>query len=201
MYSAMKYTKKSTVINNSKGFTVIELMIATTIFSVVLLVCTFGLIQIGRTYYKGTALVRTQNVTRAAFEDISQAIQYGESIPNRNAPLTSPNNSVCIGNRLYTYYMNTVPVNDTTGLIVQQVDSSCAPIPGTRPRQLLGKNMRLTQFLINKVAGSDYVYAVIIKVNYGDPALSPGPDNNCLSGNGSQFCATSELNTTVRRRL
>ena len=64
---------KSTL--DQSGFTLLELMIATTIFSVILLLCTVGLIQIGKTYYKGSAIVRTQNVARDITDNITQAIQ------------------------------------------------------------------------------------------------------------------------------
>src|SRR3990172_9120101 len=63
------------------GFTIVELMIATTIFSVILLIVTFGMLQIGRTYYKGITLTKTQNAARSIIDTISQDIQFsGEGV-------------------------------------------------------------------------------------------------------------------------
>lgn len=73
--------KKTVVRSNEKGFTLLELMIATTIFSVILLLLTFGLLNIGKNYFKGKNSARTQEVARRVMDDISQAIRYGERSP------------------------------------------------------------------------------------------------------------------------
>lgn len=64
---------------NQKGFTIIELIIATTVFSVVLLLCTFGLMQIGNVYYRGITSTRTQNVTRNIIDMVSQDIELSDN--------------------------------------------------------------------------------------------------------------------------
>lgn len=45
---------------NTSGFTLIELMIATTVFSVVMLISTYGFIKINQYYTKGVNAARTQ---------------------------------------------------------------------------------------------------------------------------------------------
>ncbi len=63
------------------GFTIIEMLIATVVFSLVLLILSFGIIQIGRAYYKGTIQSRTQETARNIIDEISRGIQYsGETI-------------------------------------------------------------------------------------------------------------------------
>ncbi len=66
---------------NQKGFTIIELLIATTIFAVMLLVLSFSLIQISRQYIKSINAGKTQEAARSIVEDISQSIQFGSDAP------------------------------------------------------------------------------------------------------------------------
>lgn len=66
---------------DESGFTLTELMIATTIFSTILLLITLGLLSIGKNYYKGRNTARTQDVARRVIDEITQAIQYGEGSP------------------------------------------------------------------------------------------------------------------------
>ncbi len=54
------------------GFTIIELLIATTIFSVVLLLAASGLLYIGRLYYKGLTSSATQEAARNIMQELTQ---------------------------------------------------------------------------------------------------------------------------------
>lgn len=81
----------------SKGFTLTELMIATTIFSTILLLLTLGLLNIGKNYYKSRNTVRTQEVARRVLDEISSSIQFGDKVPtpiqddiNWTGPLPKP---------------------------------------------------------------------------------------------------------------
>ena len=82
----MKRIKQPNIHLSEKGFTLLELMIATTIFSTILLLLTFGLLNIGKGYYKGKNTVRTQEVARRVMDEITQAIRYGDNPPG---PITS----------------------------------------------------------------------------------------------------------------
>lgn len=74
--------------DNQRGFTLLELMIATTIFSSILLLLTFGLINIGKSYYKGRNTARTQELARRVMDEISQSIRFGDRAPS---PITNYN--------------------------------------------------------------------------------------------------------------
>lgn len=94
-----------------KGFTVIELIIATSVFSVMLLLTTTGMIQIGRVYYKGLIVSKTQETTRSISEDIVRAVQFGGTdkiIKSPTVPISGLDTSaVCMNNVRYTYAINT----------------------------------------------------------------------------------------------
>lgn len=191
---------------DNRGFTLLELLISTTVFSVILLLCTFGLVQVGRNYYRGNTITRTQNTARSVMSTLTQSIQYSGSDPvvttlppgGVNPPA---NGSFCIGSLRYEYKLNT-KVEDTPGsyaLRTSKIDNTdnCNTSSSSAQSELLGRGMSLRQFsIINN--GPDYTISLLIA--YADDDLLT-PDGLCKGGAGSQFCATSALTTTVHRRL
>ena len=186
------------VIKNNKGFTLLELLISTTVFSVILLLCTFGLIQVGRNYYRGATITRTQNVARSVMSTLTQSIQFSGSdavgtLPTAGTPL-APSGTFCIGSLRYVYKLDT-KVGDTSADYALKT-SEC--INGaSKQTELLGKGMSLRTFTI--VKSGDY-YTITLLIANADPDLL-NADGSCKGGAGSQFCATSSLKTTVHRRL
>lgn len=91
------------------GFTLVELLIATTVFSVILMAAAAALVQVGRMYYKGVVTTQVQNVARTVIDDVSRTIQFGdgsyEKIPAEASPPTAqpPIQVICVGNTRYTY--------------------------------------------------------------------------------------------------
>lgn len=211
---------------NFAAFTLIELMIATAVFSVILLIASIGLIQVGKTYTKGITENQTQDVTRAIIDDISQAVQFGGSSP------TSPTGSsiagsndmyFCVGDKRYIYATSTEffdNIATSHGFVRDNLGSGC-PNPGSWPAgatDLLGQRMRVANFTLNKL-GPTNLYEIKIRVVYGDDDLLCSPsfagdcslnststhltatDLTCKGKAGSQFCAVSELSTVVQKRL
>ncbi len=90
---------------DSGGFTVIELMIATIVFAVILLVVTAGVLQFTRQYYKGINSSNTQAAARAIIDDMTRAIQFNGGDIN---PLTYSGKPAgyCIGGyKRYSYVL------------------------------------------------------------------------------------------------
>ena len=193
-------------VKNEKGFTLLELLISTTVFSVILLLCTFGLVQVGRNYYRGNIISRTQNAARSAMNTLTQSIQYSGTDPLGTLPAagnTPPESGTfCIGSLRYDYKLKT-RVEDNiatnyalkTSRINNAADCSSGN-PGAQT-ELLGKGMSLREFsIVNE--GPDYTITLLVA--YGEEDLL-NSDGLCKGGAGSQFCATSSLKTTVHRRL
>lgn len=99
--------------NNQAGFTILELMISTVVFSVMLLGAAAMLVQIGRMYYKGVVSSRTQEATRTIADDVTRAVQFS----NKAVTVATPDvintddgqitvNAFCVGNTRYTYIIN-----------------------------------------------------------------------------------------------
>ncbi len=119
------------------GFTIIELMIATTIFSIVLMIALAAVLRITRMYYQGTLQARTQNRVREIVDQIADEIRYspGEFLANNGQKevlsaevddSTQPHQyygQYCIGDIRYRY------------LLGYQVDKSAElPKDSTSPR-------------------------------------------------------------------
>jgi prepilin-type N-terminal cleavage/methylation domain-containing protein len=205
--------------NQESGFTLIELMIATAVFAVILVLVTVAILQITRVYYKGVTESNTQNTARSIIDDISQAIQFSGGQVTAT-PGNTPGSSYvfCVGQQQFAYVLGYQVVNSPdSGLaqgyhgLVQNTVSNCpsssAPnlrstqnVPG---RELLDQNMRLSKLSITNAGGS--LWKVDVKVTYGDDDLlnnPTGPDTVCKSvTSGTQFCAQSELTTTVQKRV
>ncbi len=78
---------KTKRLKSDSGFTIVELMIALSVLSTILIMSTVILIQIGNLYKKGVNAADLQNTTRNAISDLTSSIQYGGSKPY---PLAGP---------------------------------------------------------------------------------------------------------------
>ncbi len=219
-------------ISSQRGFTIFELMIATIVFSVILLVMAAGVLRFSHDYFKGLTTSKTQQVARAIAQDISQNIQFGQSV---TAGLAASNiQGICLGNTLYSYRIGYQVKHGTSNAakhqypygMVKRVGTDCSSavplridltgtsLNATTDHELLGENMRLTQLDVTdvSVSGQKPTYQISVQVVYGDDdLLTPVPSaimtptawasEICSSSIVAQFCAKSQLVTTVQQRL
>lgn len=207
MANATKERKQS-------GFTILELIIATAVFSVVLLILTYGILQIGRTYYRGITSSRTQNVARAISDEIVQNLQFGLNDSNINASSFSVGSGgyFCINSKKYSGILGVKKVS-TNHVFVSGQNCTLSPsaaisapfVLSSGERELLSDGMVLQKLSIVKISPQNY--EVTVRVASGDPDmfetenyLNGTTPTNCKSGTASQFCAVSELVTTARIR-
>jgi prepilin-type N-terminal cleavage/methylation domain-containing protein len=197
------------------GFTIVELIIATAVFSVILLICASGIIVIGKLFYKGIISTATQEVARSAIDDIKEDFElsggYFVAIPP-----SSGYEGFCIGSHLYSYKIDQKINLDGTGhaLVVRDYPS-CDTSPPVAPdnfttsppavqaqwRELLGANMRLGAFIVTpNSAIRPSGLAIDINVISGDDDLI-SVFGTCKGGGGSQFCANAPLSAYATRRL
>lgn len=202
-----------------------ELLIATAVFSVVLLLVTAGIMQITRVYYKGVTEANTQNTARNIIDTISQAIQFtGGNVTPTPASVTPGADAVfCVGDEQFTYRLgwqvedrDDGASSQTWHALVQGSATGGCGSPGTKPplnqkdigdrRDLVGEHMRLSALVVEPVDTSNTMYRVRVKVVYGDNDLlsdpATGPDTGCLGQqSGSAFCSVAELSTIVVKRV
>lgn len=217
---------RPTVETAEKGFTIVELLVATLVFSIVLVLITIGVIQFNKQYYRGVTEANTQTAARTLMNDISQAIQFSGDTVTSPIGSTGAVKGICIGNQRYSYLPGWQLVDgsadtskhQTKHAVVRDTPGSCGglsaqdfsgAVSGT---ELLGPHMRISKLDVKQVSGSSDLYAITIRIAYGDDDLlySPSgdgsgpaaPDAKCHYGwAGTQFCAVAELSTTVQKRV
>ena len=120
---------------SQKGFTIVELLISSLVFSLVLLTVTIGVIQITRVYYKGITESTAQNAARDALDTISQAIQFNGGEVSKTNP-SAPGNwaTFCGGGR--------------TRSATRKRSSSRAPRSRLAPRPISSESCRMPIFRI-----------------------------------------------------
>ena len=212
-----------------QGFTIVELMIATAIFSTILLICTTAMIQVGRYYYKGVNSARTQESARNIIEQISLPVQLSGYEPYPIPFNTNNYNGLdvyafCIGNDRYNFAIDvqvTDGLPDSTYNPARQsphalwkdktTDPSCptADLTLNKPssdaatgKELLNSGMRIKALSVAPVVGNPSLWSVDVSLLYGDSDLIDPATGNCISSSiGGSFCGVSDLHTTVYRRV
>jgi prepilin-type N-terminal cleavage/methylation domain-containing protein len=174
---------------SQNGFTIIELMIATAIFSLMLVLTTTTIIGISQTYIKGSVEGQTQQTARAVLSDISQAVEF-----NNNSDITVTTNYsgdvyyFCTGSDVYVYQLDkylspTLTGNEySTWALVRFPYSSCTvplnlqgqpdPLGQTGAEELLATNERLGWlYIVPTAINGETAYTINLEVGYGDNDL------------------------------
>lgn len=208
---------KTTIAHDEKGFTILELLISTAVFSVVLLLCATAVLQVGQIFYKGVVTNRIQDTSRKVANDVISAIQYGESNLTYQQVAIPGGFAKCIGTVRYTYLTGkSVGSGAGQSLHVLWKDrvgavGSCAlnPVNINSPasgEELLGPNMRINNFDVTSLTGS--LWKVNVTIAYGatdDLFVNNGGVYDyslCIPRNlGGQFCAVSGITSYAMERL
>jgi len=209
---------------NNKGFTIVELMIATTVLSVILLLATVMITNIGNLYYKGVNQARTQNDARSIVDEMAQNLKLSNGVtPGGSAASIA---SYCMNNIRYTYIVG-VQIGSGVGKSphvlwrdINPDQSTCVPADLNSPgsgSELIGPNSRIVKLDVTSTAP----YEINVALAYGDDDLLCSPsvagtcnggatmqpgdykkgDLLCKGGTAQHFCATTTLSTTVLQRI
>jgi len=210
------------------GFTIVEFMIATSVFSVVLLVALAGFNGVGNIFYKGVAVNQTQSVNTQIMNDLRSNIQSASAI---SGPISANNGYTyyCIGNIRYTFNLSpATPLDGSSaetygpggnfGLLRDTLSGNGCADPCVNgncqsgqavfnnPQELLGNKMQLIRFDINPDPSISQLYNFYVNVAYGDPsdfANYHDQDNMACQGglSAQKFCAVTRLATSVYEGL
>lgn len=203
------------------GFTVVELTIATAIFSTVLLVGLASFLGIGRVFYKGVTLTQTQSAAQQVLDRLSADIQFASSVGTARTSGSGSSQYICVGNVRYTYNLFQA-VNSSShdvgsgqfGLLRDTLPgaSGCGSPFGSgavafnQPQELLGDKLRLSKLdILPAASGEQDLWSVDLTIAFGDDntlqdAASANPVCNA-NLQKSQFCSVTKLNTSVTRGL
>lgn len=193
------------------GFTIIELMIATMVFSTVLLLCATGLISVARMYQKGNTSRAAQETARTVMDQIKNDFELtGGNYVKIN------DTTFCIGANLYSFDTSRKTNPDGTGhaLVVSQPTGGCDVNAAVQPenlntpanpgaRELLGPNMRVAELTILSFPSDIKPTSLTVRLNIvaGDADLLNANKNGCQGGPGQEYCAGSILESYVTKRL
>ncbi len=197
----MVFQENRQVNKSQKGFTIIELMIATAVLSTMLILVTAVMVNIGNLYYKGVSQARVQDDTRGISDQVSQYIRLSDQPPV--GPYSGANGTqlYCIGAIRYAFVLGVQIGTEAPGtsstyhhVLWRDVD----PTPGSCPTdidpahpalgqvdltrtdldnndptgvELISNNSRLTQFSMTNASPS----SITVGVAYGDDVLLCNP--------------------------
>jgi len=200
--------------SNQDGFTIVELMIATIVFATVLLVCTMGLLQISRTYYRGIVSSRTQEVTRTILQDVSESVRLGGGTVVPNIAPSGTVRGLCAGGKRYSFepYMqlNDAVATQRHALVVDDMAACTSGTPAQNinggtltatSREMMNTRMRIADFRIcapgdtvNCPTGAppatSSLYKVVVRVITGenDLILDRNGDGNINAADAPLEC-------------
>lgn len=191
--------------NRKTGFTIVELLISTTILSVILVSASFILVQVGRLYYKGVITARTQDASRSIIESIARPAQLeGSTIIG---PSGGPLRVLCIGNQRFSYVEKVLASGVQPVFLRDKVvdKADCAtPVTAVGPgvESLLSNNMQIVELDVSQ-SDSDGMITINVTVAYGEDIQNDGSGGWFCTGqaSSSQWCAVAAYSTTIYPRV
>lgn len=198
------------------GFTIVELMIATTVLAVILLLSTVVITRIGNLYFKGVNQSRVQSNARDIAGQLTQDIQLSSTPPSYNPSVLvggKPAKVICVGSVRYTFIDNVkIGTNGYKHVLWRDAPGTCATNVGadlttalSDGDELVGGNTLITKFDFPSMANG--MQPITINIAYIGGETVPGNALNstnpatCKGGAGTQYCATANLSTVVVQRL
>jgi prepilin-type N-terminal cleavage/methylation domain-containing protein len=189
------FTTKRT--DSQAGFTIVELMIASVVFSTILVVITVGIIRFTNGYYRGINSSSTQATAQNAIDSITQAVQFSSSKADPG-DTNATDGFFCAGGKVFTYskgqQFNGTPADNDRGLFMMDRGDTCADpttaefttaLAAKTGVELLNKGMRVVQASVTAPDGK-LLSNVHLMIAYGDPDLLCSP----AAGAGTGGCNT-----------
>lgn len=178
------------------GFTIVELMIATLVFSMVLMVIIYGVLSFSHAYFSGVNSSATQTTARTIINTVSQAIEFsGNTITPTKAVVGHPNAFYfCAGDSTYYFiqgamYDGATPSVSDPGLFMQPGACTNSPnFAAAGSKELLAASMRIPYLTVTQADALGRLYSVKTSVAFGDSDLlcnvsKNGSAGGCLKGN------------------
>ena len=210
---------------SSRGFTIVEMMIATAVFAVILLIITAGVMAFSKQYMRGQTSSNLQFTARQVSAQVGQDIQFGNGVDAAGPTqvITDLKYQVgCyrIGSNMYLYQIGSLVEGGNHALIlVPNKSTSCSSVilgattlkdalaAGGGAREMLSQGQRLLNFTIS--TGSP-THSVAIGLASGandlfNPEITPTTTAwaslKCKAGAGQEYCAVITLRTVAVERV
>ncbi len=194
----------------SKGFTIIEIMIAISIFSMAMMLVMAVVIGMGKQYQKASYISQLNSASRGFHEEISRDINYGSATPtvkDNGADLRW----ICLSNNIMYAWRNSV--NDSPlnyGLFKGEegncTDTALAPASAANiintGANLLPANGFVKSIEISSSSGNTSTVKTDFRSGTQDMFVDADIAKDCLPTlRGGDFCSVVQYNNSVRQRL
>lgn len=180
----MKLIKKT----NQSGFTLIELMLAMTLFISVMIVATVGFVGINRTFSKGLVRKQLSETVQRLTEDMTTTINNEGGLDSTNSK--SENGKVCSQLTCYVWTPYQTDDEGSPGLYkVALGDVDVAGQPDTKKVTIADERYKVDKFSVVSIGGGLYRVTGIIRTKDLDAFEIADPLN--YPANGEIFCKGS----------
>lgn len=199
----MVYSKKQT------GFTIVELMIAISVFAVAMMLVMGGVLMIGRQYQQGVTRTKLESASREIHQNIANSIQFASGSPIFVA--NTDWRSICVGDQRYTYALtqaayDTLGAIDSlkNGLYLDIVTPGTCDVPASPENlnNLLPNDSKVLKLSYNTTDNT--ISTVFIR---SDSDLLDIPDGGNVDNikckgavTGKEYCAVVQFSSTAIRR-
>lgn len=208
---------------SQKGFTIVELMIAVSVFAVAMVMVMGGVIFISKQYRQATTRVALEEASRNVHQQVTQAMQFNGAGTAVDAAV-GDYWATCIGHEMYIYGQNfsgvTIDASNIAGLYNNQKEGlyvggipagGCSNAPADFAtngsfHNLLPPGVKVVEF---KITGADHTgfSTVFVKApsSDGGDLLEVDAVTNeirCdVSLAGKEFCSVVKLNSRAVGRI
>lgn len=179
----------------SKGFTIVELMIAMVVFGTASLMTTAIVIGMSRQYQKGAYTAQLSDASRSVHQDIRDAIAYTDSYTAGPPGATF----FCTGRTMY-YWQNVLPPSSNAGFFKRELGGlQCEQANANSGVNLLPRNGFVQSFSISPNNG---IYAITSSFAVGTADMfTDNTYTRCLPTlRGGDFCSIVNYTSNVKPR-
>jgi prepilin-type N-terminal cleavage/methylation domain-containing protein len=182
-----------------QGFTIIELLISTTLFSIVLVGALSAFLHIGQMYYKGISVKDTYEATQRIMDNVESDVRISKNATcdgngTQNCPATGQTDVhyFCIGQQRYTYLLSSTtaykiqpsdissPNLSIVRGVIKDTINGCPPpsVIGTSAVQLLGLNMQLNDLNFYCVNDACHIHLHVVYYGGSDQVFASSTNPN-----------------------
>lgn len=189
---------------NNRGFTIVELMIATMVFSAVSLLTIVAVMGMARQYQKGSYTAQLNDASRTVHQDITSTIAYinkDEVSSIRSTPLGV--SYFCVNRTMYYWsYPNATTIKP--GLFKKQLgDVECNDTQANGGVNLLPSNGFVNKLTIERSPTNINLFDISTQFNVGSADMFKDTTyTQCLPTlSGGDFCSIVGYNSSVMSRI
>lgn len=194
------------------GFTLVELLLALTFVSFILLFIVFAMLQVMGNYNKGLAIKEINQTSRTIVEEMSRVARFS-SINTINTSATA-RGRICFGSVSYVWNTkgsSTNKLSNNAAVTLSRVEDAggalCAagnpPIPAAAATNLLTGPVWVQKLEVSKAATANLITIKLVLSTSDDnqPTDIDDASNPICSGNkAGNYCAVATFSTTVSTR-